>query len=99
MFVVDFGLWMIFAAGFCFELCLFCCVCGVVFGPVCVFVVDFGLWMIFAAGFCFELCLFCCVCGVVFGPVCPCIGEGARSVAARPLRVFPVLSRFVPSRL
>ena len=25
------------------------------------------------------------------GPACPCIGEGARSVAARPLRVFPHL--------
>jgi len=42
---------------------LFCCVCGVVFGPVCQLWLgssfsrsDFGLRMIF--GLCFELCVF-----------------------------------------
>ena len=47
--------------------CLFCCVCGVVFGPVCQLWLGssfsrsdfvFGLRMIFAAGLCFELCVF-----------------------------------------
>ena len=59
--------WLLLEDDFCVLSCvrLFCCVCGVVFGPVCQLWLgssfsrsDFGMRMIFAAGLCFELCVF-----------------------------------------